>query len=149
MEWEQMKFCQPHWDAMREAVKKRGLWKFVAEGREAFDNTVLALKGHGEPFDPLMGSMWKIAGQVGQNVERSQGPLAALQCMGDPNWCPLCQIQESFENLMDGGKAAREEFMRNAPKGSKPLDAQGWIDATMDGALEYAREQKMPIGEAT
>lgn len=140
-----MKFCDAHWEALREGVKNRRMWRFVpVSGEEAAERMVAELEGkvqnEEKHFDPLMGSMFQISTAVGKNIERSSGPLAALQCVGDPEWCPLCTVQQSFD-VIKANPGGWEEFKKHAPPGSFPLDAQGWIDQTLDQAVKYVREQ--------
>lgn len=138
-----MRYCQAHWDALRAGVKARGLWKFVPQsGDEAAANMYLELKGQGETFDPLMGAHWRIANSVTRNIANSQGPLAAIQAIGDPDWCPLCEIQRSYDCWSNP-----EYIASHGVRPPEARDAQGWIDGVLDGALDYARSQKMPIGK--
>lgn len=129
-----MKFCQKHWDALIEGVKVRKMWRFVPQsGVEVFENAVLELQGHGSGFDPLSGAMWQLAGEVTDNVAKSQSPGAAIACMGDPIWCPMCAIQEWWDN-----PALNTTGMKRPENAG---DAQAWIDRKLDAALRYAREQ--------
>lgn len=140
-----MRMCEHHWDLLKEGVKNRRMWHFVpTSGEEATERMKAELeqtvKDPEKHFDPLTGSMFNIATSVGKNIERSEDPLAALQAVGDPNWCPLCTVQQSYDRL-HSDPAGLEEFKRTAPPGAIPLDAQGWIDRTLDGALEYVKDQ--------
>jgi hypothetical protein len=138
-----MKWCQKHWDALRDGVKARGLEQFGAQdGREALENEVLALKGAGSAFDPLMGSHWQLRSEVLDNVAKSQGPGAALSCLGAPDWCPMCAIQESFDWWDD---PAKNTIGSQRPPNAG--DAQAWIDRKLDAAARYAAEQGF-IGRA-
>jgi hypothetical protein len=135
-----VRYCQCHWDALRAAVDVRGLGHLVAQsGDEALANTALELKGAGETFDPLMGAHWRIANRVIENLGRTQGPDAAISAIGDPEWCPLCAVQASFDWWEDRSKNTSGD-----PRPAHALDAQGWVDATLDSALAYAREQRLP-----
>ncbi|MFN3387483.1 MAG: hypothetical protein ACK40O_01015 [Allosphingosinicella sp.] len=129
-----MKYCQEHWDALVAAVQARGMWHLVAQGGEAAaEAMVRELEGRAAPgdWDPLMSAHWAIAGRVGDNLANSQGPGAALAAIGDPNWCPLCAVQQSFDWWEAPGRGPR-------PPGAR--DAQGWIDGCMDAMLEHARK---------
>lgn len=130
-----MKFCQPHWVALGEGVKARGMWHLVPQtAEEAAANLQREVDGGVETFDPLMGAHWRIANRVLDNIAKTQGPGAALAAVGDPDFCPLCAVQISYESYGDG------------PRPPWALDAQGWIDVTLDGALNYAREQGLVPG---
>jgi hypothetical protein len=94
-----MKFCEPHWQSLREAVEATGLGALVAEsGQQAARN--LASEATEGPtfdnFDPLMtahnailsGAMSLIKERYNQN---------ALMVMADdeehPEWaCPICAL---------------------------------------------------------
>lgn len=132
-----MKWCQPHWDILRDGIKARGMWRFVPQsGEEVCENTVLELQGHGATFDPLSGAMWQLTNQVMENIGKSEGPSAVLSAFGDPDWCPMCEVQKSYEWWDDPE--------RNAEQKSRPewaLDAQGWIDRKLDSALTYVNQQ--------
>ena len=130
-----MKFCTAHWEALKEGVRSRGMWHLVAQsGEDAAANMAQELQGGEEVFDPLMGAHWRIANRVLQNLAKSQGPEAALGAVGDPDFCPLCAVQQSYESY---GEAHRPPAA---------LDAQGWVDTTLDSALTYAREQGLIPG---
>lgn len=131
-----MKWCQPHWDALRDGVKARKMWRFVPEtGEEALENTVLELQGAGVTFDPLSGAMWQLTNQVLENYARSGHPNA-IAMFGAPDWCPMCDVQSSFEWWDDPARNTEGK-----PKPPNALDAQGWIDGKLDGALDYVKKQ--------
>lgn len=125
-----MRYCETHWQALRDGVELRGMTHLVAaDGEQAAENMVAELEGE-ERFDPLMGSHWIIARRVLKNIASSSaGASAALSFFGDPEWCPLCTVQQSYDLYGD------------RPRPPEALDAQGWIDMSLDGALEYARRE--------
>jgi hypothetical protein len=132
-----MKWCQAHWDALREGVKARRMWRFVPQsGEEAFDNTVLELQGHGSTFDPLSGAMWQLTNQVMENIGKSEGPGGVVAAFGDPQWCPMCEVQASYDWWDDPTKNTDR-----SPRPDYALNAQGWIDGKLDGAAEYVKQQ--------
>lgn len=133
-----MKWCQAHWDALREGVKARGLWQFVPEsGEEACENAVLELKGHGSTFDPLSGAMWQLTNQVLENHKRSGAPPEAMLSMiGGPDWCPMCDVQKSWDWWADPSMNTEGKA-----RPSHALDAQGWIDAKLDSARQFAESE--------
>ena len=62
-----MKFCMPHWDALRAAIKARGLNALVAEsGEKAVSNMTSELKDGStiDNYDPLMAAHWAIVNNV-------------------------------------------------------------------------------------
>jgi hypothetical protein len=78
-----MKFCQEHWDKMRDAIEARGMTALVAsDGRSAIENTIDELQ-RGQTidnFDPLMAMHWSIAG----NLLERLGPAALYVMSGGP-----------------------------------------------------------------
>jgi hypothetical protein len=126
-----MRFCQPHWDALRQGVENRGMMHLVAKsGEEAAANLKAELENEGEVFDPLMGSFWRITTRFVRNAERAR-PGSGIAYMSDPECCPLCMVQGSYD-LYD---------QMSEPRPPEATDAQGWIDGTLDQALEHAREE--------
>ena len=111
----------------------------AGSGEEAAANMLLEIKGQGETFDPLMGAHWRITNRVISNIRDTHGPHAALSAMGDPEFCPLCAVQSSFDWWDDPAKN-----VDGKPRPDHAADAQGWIDGTLDSALAYAREQGLP-----
>lgn len=122
-----MQFCQPHYDALREAIKDRGLWPLVAPTSEAakerFEQEVEQLQGGPPPddktWDPLMAAVWAIYGR-------------AIECGGlylmHGDYCPLCELD------------------RHAPA-DVPIPAgydthsAAWIGGCCDARLADAREK--------
>lgn len=94
-----MRFCQPHWGAMREAVKERGLEVYVApSGEEAARRTAAAISdpdNERATFDPLMGLHWAIVTNL-----MHMTPLGLSLMVGEG--CPLCEANtarhEAFPN---------------------------------------------------
>jgi hypothetical protein len=78
-----VKFCQPHWDTLRAAIKDRGLSALIAEsGQQAVSNMASELSDGPtiDNFDPLMSAMWAIIGNLSTN---NPGVLFM-------DGCPLC-----------------------------------------------------------
>lgn len=123
-----MKFCQPHWDALREAIADRGLEVLVAEnGDEALTKMRRQLEGEDtiDSFEPLlhahgliMGNTLNILGPNGlylmqpESVPEDEvsiadyGPQAAGR-----TWprCPLCYLSLAHELSCDGCDLPRED----------------------------------------
>lgn len=75
--------CLPHWGALRDGVKSRGMWQLVASsGAEASAMMAAELKGEPTGFDPLMSANWAIFAAA-----LEFGGLAMMA--GDH--CPLCE----------------------------------------------------------
>lgn len=116
-----MKFCQSHWDALREAIESRGLGHLIAaNGREAAARTAAELKGTADlsDYDPLMAAHWQI---VAVATEYCGFALYA----GDV--CPVCEVLKVYPPIPPGHRYATNE--------------QYFIDGPADAALEFCREQ--------
>jgi len=92
-----LKFCQPHWDELKDAVKARGMWPLVAENGQAAINRMvdeIENRATDDTYDPLMSAHWMIASR-------------ALECGGlylmTGEYCPLCEV----ENHTEAGEAAK------------------------------------------
>ena len=108
-----MKMCLPHWEALRQGVKDRGMWPLVASsGKEAVDMISKQLRGEETGFDPLMSANWAISGRA---LEMGGLYLMAQKEDGS-EYCPLCEAD------VHGGHA------------------QEWITGCLDAQLEHARE---------
>ena len=81
-----MRFCQPHWKALREAIDKRRLGDFISDSPSEVANEMrVQLEGKenpDSPYDPLMGATNMVYGRA---IEL--GGLYLLQ--GD--LCPVCE----------------------------------------------------------
>ncbi len=120
-----MKFCQAHWDKLREAVKVRGLWHLVAQnGEQAIENEIAKIEGRADNrnYDPLMSCHWMI-------VNRALD-LGGLYLMtGD--YCPIC---ESIKHTV--GKLKDENDQPCTQEGEERY----WIDGPADAALKHCQE---------
>ncbi len=106
-----MKMCKPHWEALREAIKARGLYDLVAKSpEEAVQNTVRQIRGEDAKFDPLMEAMNMICGNAMQ-----AGGLAILGMKEDgTEHCPICSlnVQDWIEKAADGVKQYFDEHLK-------------------------------------
>ena len=85
-----MKFCQPHWTALKEAIESRGMGHLIAaNGRDAFARTVAELEGRAEvdDFDPLMAAHNTI-------VSRATQDFGLVLFCGD--YCPVCEYLKNY-----------------------------------------------------
>lgn len=88
-----MKFCQPHWDALKDKVKEKGMWSLVSDGP---DKAVEFIINPGpQTFEPLMSCHNMIVTNALQ-----AGGLYLMQ--GD--YCPLCEAEK---NHPEPGNAER------------------------------------------
>ena len=137
-----MKFCQPHWDKLKDAIKVRGLFDLVAkDGKEAMEQAKGQLEGKEqtlENFDPLMAAHWMIVSNSMEMIKGIGGnPLALM--MSDPEHpeleCPICYLNYlSAEHdrtctVADCKKVKGQTF-------------DDWIEKAADGALEVAKTLK-------
>jgi hypothetical protein len=95
-----MRFCQAHWEKMREAVRERGLEAYVASGEEeAARRTTTALldpDNERAAFDPLLEAHWAIVNNLMQMT-----PLGLSLMMGDG--CPLCEANTARHEALPNG----------------------------------------------
>lgn len=108
-----MKFCQPHWDALRAAIDVRGLSHLVGKsGEVAAERLAREASGAATPsdFDPLMGAHNAITAQF----------LKDVGLEGLSQGCPVCSV----------GKYSTDCVMN-------------WINGASDDALRIARELKL------
>lgn len=119
-----MQICQQHWDALREAIKSRGLWHLVSkDGQTAAENLAKDTdEGRISPerFDPLMQSFIMITAQA---IE-----MFGLMTMND-GFCPVCYSVEYYVNKT--GQTTKEEV------------ENFWINGPSDGVLTYCQEHKL------
>lgn len=84
-----MKYCQSHWNRLRQAIEQHGMEKLVArDGQAAAARLVKEIEGRADllNFDPLMAAHNEI-------TRRFLEPLGAdglYVFMGD--YCPLCEL---------------------------------------------------------
>jgi hypothetical protein len=134
-----MKFCMPHWEALKKAIAVRGLNDFVSVGgKEALAREVGDLKGEKKTranFDPLMGAHWTIVNNAMQQITAVGGSPFALM-MPNPEHpeleCPICHL-----NFL----SAEHDRLCTDPaclkvKGQRFED---WIDKAADGCAEYVK----------
>lgn len=82
-----MRFCQDHWDALRQRISDRGLDHLVARGGAAAGRQMKDQLESGEValrnFDPLMSAHWAIANNVMDVVSRAGGSPLYLMSADD------------------------------------------------------------------
>ena len=92
-----MKFCGRHWEALREAIRARGLFGLVATSGEQVVAMMTKELGDGEStkatFDPLMGAHNAIV----SNVMGVVGIAVMMQNEDGSDRCPLCFIQSEHD----------------------------------------------------
>jgi hypothetical protein len=114
-----MQICQDHWHEIKNAIRQRGLWKFVTPAGYASGQSIRPeLNPNPIPstFDPLMAESLMISEQA----RMAFGSYAAVR-----SDCPLCEAEQNL-----GAGTALE-----------------WIDTDADTILALCREQNMVRGE--
>ena len=121
-----MKWCQEHWDAMKEKVRELGMWHLVAPNAEAaieaMKEDIEAAGEHRESkaaFDPLMSAFWAINGRA--------LAMGGLYIMSEPV-CPLCELDKHAPS----DAPIPEGFASHAA---------AWIDGCMRAQREGARNR--------
>jgi len=133
-----MKFCQEHWDRLRQAIKARGLGDFVsASGMEAMAKEVQGLEGMPQTlsrFDPLMGAHWNIVNNAMSMLSRiGINPFVMMTAEdGTPKACPICFLNKIAE---DRDKNCFDPEC----KWVKGTRFDSWIDRAADGVIEYMK----------
>ncbi len=115
-----MKFCEPHWQELKDAIRARGLWHLVASSSEAaFERAKAELGGKGTlaTYDPLMAAHWAICSRA---IE-----LGGLYLLEGP-YCPLCELDAHTKNP-DGSK-------------SDPPQSREWIKGVSDAVERFCIE---------
>ncbi|HEY5201629.1 MAG TPA: hypothetical protein VIJ31_12065 [Acidothermaceae bacterium] len=117
-----MKFCQPHWDALRAEIADRGLGQFVASGGHDAARRMkaeLMEASAASNFEPLMGAHWAIL----KNLTASRG-FAIMLIDG----CPLC--------------AANEQHLAECTDAEcgQPAYYDKWLGRAADDQLQIARD---------
>lgn len=115
-----MRFCQLHWDNLRDAIRARGLWPLVAQnGADAIEREVQVIEGTATDatYDPLMACHWMISGR-------------ALEALGlylmTGNYCPVCEVMRAHP--------------KPCPQGCTDSDVErAWINGPANAALEHVK----------
>jgi hypothetical protein len=145
-----LRFCQEHWDRLREAIQQRGLGDLIAQdGARAAENIKAQLEGDRSirSYDPLMDAHWAIVNNVFAVIDKAGGN--PLYLMGDDKtpedpvegygpeydgrtWprCPLCYLNLAHEMTCSDPRCALEQ-----------KDGYDWfIDRAADDQVARAQE---------
>jgi hypothetical protein len=109
-----MRFCQAHWEALRAAIRERGLERFVAR-----DGEDLAAKGRAAGFEPLIGAHNAI-------VQNAIG-VAGLAILDGAESCPLCFLIAGCGCKTKGNQG--------------PCDFTRWVDRAAADQLAEAKDR--------
>ena len=99
-----MKFCDTHWDALKQALKDRGLWHLVGDGESLKSRVTEEIEGTHTTasYDPL----WDATNMIYANALQ-RGGLYLLQ--GD--YCPLCEVDKHSPATGTGGSETAEDWI--------------------------------------
>lgn len=94
-----MRFCAPHWEQLRQAIKDRGLDSLVADSGEKAARNLVSEGAEGatvDNFDPLMGAHNAIVSRAMTEIrdKYSQNPMMLFADPDEhPEWaCPICAL---------------------------------------------------------
>jgi hypothetical protein len=119
-----MRFCQPHWDQLRDAIAKRGLAHLVARHgaelverleRQSEDGVVTK-----DTYDPLMDAHNMIVARV---FERAPHILT-----GD--FCPVCEAITGLARWQAASRERVEDHFINGPANAvlRYCEDQGFVE---------------------
>lgn len=108
-----MKFCDKHWEQLRQAIKDKGMWSLVSKSEgEAVQEIVNELHGRVHKYDPLMTAHTAIVAAA-----LKDGGLYLLSTDEDGKaYCPLCEGDKQSEGL-----------------------STDWINGSTDDCLAYCK----------
>lgn len=107
-----MKFCLPHWNQLKDAIKARGLGDMIAASGEEAVKMLTSPQDKIENFEPLMTAHNILV----HNALNAGGMYLLGQKEDGTDYCPICEAEEH--------------------------GATGWIEQAADMVAERARELK-------
>ena len=138
-----MKFCPDHWQALRDAIKSRGLDALVADsGQKAASNLASELQDGStiDNFDPLMGAHNAIVAQAMDIIKEryTQNPMMVFADENEhPEWaCPICALNWCHD---EHNRLCTQEGC-NWPK---EFD---WSDEMVNGASDHMLGEWQKLG---
>lgn len=138
-----MKFCNSHWESLRQAIQDRGLTPLISSsGEEAAEKLADELQ-RGENvdnFDPLMrahNAIW--ANAMSFVADGGGNPLAMLDPEApDKVQCPICYLNDASQR--------HDELCKDPHcpgRGQPPRKWEWMIDRAADDALETWKSYKL------
>jgi len=109
-----MKFCEKHWEQLRQVIKDKGMWNLVSDSsQEVMSELITELKNEEHKFDPLMAAHNAIT-----TAALDGGGLYLLSVDEDGNhYCPLCEVEKHIgDNVVEN-----------------------WINGSTDDCLNYCK----------
>lgn len=106
-----MKFCQPHWEQLKEEVRAQELWEHVSKsGQEAAARTA---SGKIEDIDPLMHAYLLCV----QQAINKYGPGVTVDNPDGTEPCPICvHCAACARTWIKGSVAETKDQMQGAVK---------------------------------
>lgn len=138
-----MKFCQAHWDRLREAIDARGLGSLVPESGEEAARRLVRDTNEGtsiDTFDPLMGAHNAIWSRAMSEI-RDKYQQNPLMLMADPDehpeWaCPVCALSWCH---------AEHDRLCTQEGCNYPKDFD-WATEMIDGAADFMLSEWQRLG---
>jgi hypothetical protein len=134
-----MEFCQKHWDALRAAIKARGLNDFVPqsgdEAAKAIASQFAEEKITAHNFDPLMGAHNAIIGNTFRFLGRigiSPFPMMQAEESDTEKGCPICYLNWCS---IEHDKTCDNPLCTKA----KGMTFDDWIDTAANEMAEIAK----------
>lgn len=129
-----MKFCQEHWDILRENLRKEGIYDWVATSGEMAVDMLKDEIARGEHtqvnYDPLMACHTMM---MDRTLE-----MVGLYCMTKDFGCPICFFN-SYRNEDGSCKCVDPECTAKEPGAIPPFET--WLEQTPKVCKEYMQEQ--------
>lgn len=93
-----MKFCETHWNRLREVINQKGMGHLVSKSTEELNDRMLKQNKNNLTFiDPLITSMLTI-----NKAALDQGGLYLMSTKPDgTHYCPLCEGEKQLEGLAE------------------------------------------------
>lgn len=114
-----MQICHDHWYELKNAIRKRGMWKLVSPETGPrvpayITRQTLAAASTAPRIDPL---------QVATLLISDQALTAFGEYLESRSYCPLCEVEENL------GRGCSHD----------------WINVDADNVLEVCRERKLVV----
>jgi hypothetical protein len=137
-----MKFCQKHWDTLRQKIADRGLDHLVAQGgpmaTAQMADQIKTREVTRDNFDPLMAAHWAIVGNAMEMLSRAG--IDPLYLLGDGrsapdgrNDCPLCELNYLHKTGCTDPRCVLD----------KEAGYDWMLDRAADDSLDQARDLKL------
>jgi len=141
-----VKFCDEHWERLKDAIRQAGLWSLVSEDGEHAARKLQSEMSDGstvDNFDPLMAAHNLIFGCALEMIHTQYDQNLLMLMAGSaehPEWaCPICALNW-----------CHDEHIRLCTKDDCGYPKQfDWAPQTIDGAIERVLAEWRRLGTAT